>query len=268
MKNLRIEALDDIDRPLIAIRNDYPPDHVIAPHSHRRAQLLYGARGAIQVTTARGTWVVPPQRAVWIPPGVTHDVRMIGATVTCSLYVEPQETAGLPTICEVFGITPLMRSLMLEAVELPPRYDPETRDGALMALISHEMRHLAVLPLALPLPRQAALLRHCQRFLADPTPHETIDDWAEALSQSRRSFTRLFRRETGLSFAAWRRQACLFAALPRLIEGESVTSVALDLGYDNPAAFTAMFKRSLGTAPSRYLDAGDVGVAAGADPSF
>jgi AraC-like DNA-binding protein len=70
---------------------------------------------------------------------------------------------------------------------------------------------------------------------------------------SRRAFTRLFRRETGLTFATWRQQACLIAALPRLAAGEPVTAVAIDLGYDNPAAFTSMFKRALGSSPRAYL---------------
>ena len=61
------------------------------------------------------------------------------------------------------------------------------------------------------------------------------------------------RRETGLSLSTWRQQACLFAALPRLAGGEAVTSVALDLGYENVAAFTTMFRRMLGKAPRNYL---------------
>ena len=55
-----------------------------------------------------------------------------------------------------------------------------------------------------------------------------------------------------MSFAAWRQQACLLMALPRLAAGETVTSVALDLGYDSPAAFATMFKRRLGLSPSQY----------------
>ena len=81
----------------------------------------------------------------------------------------------------------------------------------------------------------------------------TIDDWCLRLNMSRRSFTRAFRAETGLSFAQWRQRACLFAALPRLGDGEPVTSVALDLGYDSVAAFTTMFRRLLGEPPSRYF---------------
>ena len=70
--------------------------------------------------------------------------------------------------------------------------------------------------------------------------------------QGHGSFTRLFRRETGMSFADWRQQACLSVALPRLAEGVAVTAVALDLGYDSPASFSTMFKRVLGVSPSRY----------------
>jgi AraC-like DNA-binding protein len=132
-------------------------------------------------------------------------------------------------------------------------YAPDSRAGALMNLLQHEMRQLPVLPLSLPIPVHPALAQQCRRFLEKPTPHETIDDWCETLSMSRRAFTRLFRRETALSFVAWRQQACLFAALPRLVAGEAVTSIALDLGYNNPAAFTTMFKRALGASPVHYL---------------
>jgi AraC-like DNA-binding protein len=69
---------------------------------------------------------------------------------------------------------------------------------------------------------------------------------------NRRRFTRLFRRETGMSFAEWRQQACLSAALPRLAVGEPITTIALDLGYEGPANFSTMFKRALGVSPSRY----------------
>ncbi len=253
VRNTQVEVFDTVPRPVIAVGNDYPDGHAIPPHHHRRSQLLHGASGVVMVTTTQGTWVVPPQRGMWIPAGIEHDVRMLGTVRTHSLYLDPQAAAGMPESCQVVGISPFMRSLMLEAVDLPVEYDPDSRAGALMTLLQHEMRQLPVLPLSLPFPAHGPLARCCQRFLAHPTPHETIDEWSEALGMSRRTFTRLFRRETGLSFAAWRQQACLFAALPRLIAGEPVTAIAIDLGYDNPAAFTTMFKRILGSSPRNYL---------------
>jgi AraC-like DNA-binding protein len=90
-------------------------------------------------------------------------------------------------------------------------------------------------------------------LLDQPALEVRIDDMAAAAGMSRRSFTRLFRQQTGMSFTAWRQQACLLAALTRLDQGEPVTRVAVELGYGSASAFTAAFRRVLGAPPSRYL---------------
>jgi AraC-like DNA-binding protein len=251
----RIERfLGDRRRPVIPLRNDYADGLVIPPHAHRRHQLLYGGAGVVSVGTPQGRWVMPPQRGLWIPAGVVHEVRMLGRVTMQSLYLEPGSVDGMPSHCQVLGIPPFMRALIAEAVELPADYALQDRALALMALIQHELPRLPALPLALPLPAGGGPLdERCQAFLRRPDAHAAIDDWAAALGQSRRSFTRHFREATGLSFLAWRQQACLVAALPRLAAGESVTAVALALGYDNPAAFTTMFKRALGVPPRSYF---------------
>ena len=253
VRAVQVEAVDNVLRPVIAVGNDYLDGHVIPPHQHRRGQLISGATGVVVLATPQGTWVMPPQRGMWIPPGTVHDVRMVGAVSMQSVYLEPAMVHGMPDRCQVVGISSFMRSLMTEALALPVEYDPESRAGAVMALLQHEMRRLPVLPLSLPYPAHGPLAARCRQYLRKPAVHETIEHWSESLGMSRRAFTRLFRRETGLSFVAWRQQACLVAALPRLAAGEAVTSVALDLGYDNPAAFTTMFKRVLGASPRAYL---------------
>ena len=248
-------SLPDLRRPVVARGSDYPAGAVIAAHQHARAQLLYGFTGVVRVETAQGAWMMPPQRGLWIPAGISHSVRMLGAVKMRSLYFAPRAVPGMPETCEVLEISALMRGLLAEAVTLPAEYDLSGRDGLVMALIQSELPRLAVLPLSLPLPRDPGLAARCRAFLAAPAPQDTIDDWARAAGMSRRTFTRRFRVETGLSFVAWRQQACVMAALPRLAAGEAVTSVALDLGYGNPAAFSAMFARTLGAPPRAYLEA-------------
>ncbi|SLN17875.1 AraC family transcriptional regulator [Oceanibacterium hippocampi] len=246
---------DDVPRPVVALGSDYPDGYLIAPHSHRRGQLLYASTGVVVVTTPDGAWMMPPQRGIWIPPGTVHEVRMLGPVRMRSLYLDAEAARGMPDHCQALGVPPLMRTLLAEAVTLPREYAPAGRADAIMTLIQHEMRRLPPLPLSLPLPANAALARRCRAFVRQPRLHETIDDWSGDLGLSRRSFTRLFRRETGLSFVAWRQQACIMAALPRLAAGEPVTAVAIDLGYNNPAAFTTMFRRALGSSPGTYLEA-------------
>jgi AraC-like DNA-binding protein len=242
-----------VPRPVATRGRIYGDGQTIAPHFHDRGQLLHGSTGAVLVATAEGAWMMPPLRGMWIPAGVVHEVRMFGAVAMQSLYFAPGALAGMPERCQVVGISPLMRGLLAEAIAVPTEYDADGRDGALMRLIQHEVPRLPALPLGLPLPGAPRLAERCRAFLLQPSPHETIDAWGAALGLSRRSFTRLFRAETGLSFMQWRQQACIMAALPRLAAGTPVTTVALDLGYDNPAAFTTMFRRMLGSPPREYL---------------
>lgn len=253
MRNGSIDVLDATPRAVVAIGTDYPHGYLLPLHRHRRAQLLYGATGVMKVSTQDGNWVVPPQQAVWIPPGVAHEVLMLGVS-TRSLYLEPAVITGMDSRCQVIGVSPLMRQLLIEAVELVPDYDEAGRDGALVQLLLHELLRSAPLPLHLPLPKEPRLLGLCQIFLAKPDAHASPVQWAAQLHVSLRSFNRLFRQHTSLSFSQWRQQACVLSALSRLAVGDSVTRIALDLGYDSPAAFSTMFRRILGQAPSAWLE--------------
>ena len=159
----------------------------------------------------------------------------------------------LPAHCRVIGVSLLLHALLLEAVDLPAEYALDGRDGRVMALLLDEIAAMPALALNTPLPRDPRLARLCRALIAAPALEIDIDAMAHKAGMSRRSFTRLFRQQTGMSFSAWRQQACLLAALTRLGGGESITQVALDLGYSSPSAFTAAFRRVLGAAPSRYL---------------
>ena len=247
------DANDHVARPLVAIGHDYPDSYELAEHRHRRSQFLYAATGVMAVSTPNGAWVAPPERAVWIPGGTPHSVRMVGAVQTRSVLVEPGECAGRGGECQVVGVSSLLRQLLGAAAEVPPEYEVAGRDGLVMRLLMAEIERAPSIPLAVPFPTHAALARRCHEFLERPSAATTIDEWAGAMAINRRSFTRLFRRETGMSFAEWRQQACLSAALPKLAAGEAITSIAYDLGYDGPGNFSTMFKRILGVAPSRYL---------------
>lgn len=242
----------DGGQTVVPLENDYPDGFFIEPHDHRRHQLLCARTGVVEVATPDGIWVMPPGRGMWIPAGTTHDVKILGQVLMHSLYFDPRLVADMPPRCQVLGITDFMRTLIAEAMQWSDARTDD-RGAALMLLLQHELRRQPYLSLSLQFPRHAALGALCRGFVTAPDVHVTIDDWATALGTSRRSFTRLFKSETSLSFVDWRQQACILVALPRLVGGEAVTTVALDLGYDNPAAFTAMFKRILGASPRAYL---------------
>jgi AraC-like DNA-binding protein/mannose-6-phosphate isomerase-like protein (cupin superfamily) len=255
MRNVHADDYEATPRAVVAIGNDYPPHFELARHQHQRAQLLYASQGVVTVDTAQGAWVAPPERAVWIPAGVPHAVKMVGTVSTRSVLIAPEVCRAGVDQCEVLAVSPLLRTLLMAAADIPAEYDLQGRDGLAMALLVAEIDQAPVIPLAVPFSHSPALAQRCHAFLAEPDANATIDDWSAALRLNRRAFTRLFRRETGMSFVGWRQQACLLAALPRLAAGEAVTTIAIDLGYDSPAAFSTMFKRLLGIPPSRYQEA-------------
>lgn len=240
-----------LDRPVLARGNDYPDGTLLGWHRHTRAQLLYAMVGTMRVDTQDGAWIVPPQRAVWIPAGQPHQVLMQRAS-TRSVYIEPDAAPRPGEACEVLEVTPLLRHLLIEAVAAQAVDRVGERESALFALLLHEIGRAAPLPLRVPIPASPGLSALCRQFLHAPDIRMDAGTWAIRLGMSRRSLNRAFQREAGTTFLDWRQRACALAALSRLAAGVPVTVIALDQGYESPAAFTTMVKRVLGQPPSAF----------------
>jgi AraC-like DNA-binding protein len=239
---------------VVAMAKDFPPGAVTPRHCHERAQLIHAVAGVMRVTTDDGSWVVPPHRAVWVPGGEMHEIRHCGAVAMRTLYIDRAAAAALPRRCGVVEVQPLLRELILAATGQDPDLpDPTGRHALLEQLILCELAVLPAMPLHLPLPRDKRLAAICTALLAAPERNDTLDDWAGRVGASRRSLARHFQAELRMSFGAWRQQLRLIEALTRLAAGQTVTTVAQDLGYDSPSAFTAMFRRALGRTPSQYF---------------
>jgi AraC-like DNA-binding protein/quercetin dioxygenase-like cupin family protein len=243
--------IERAEEQVLALGRVYPAGFRVPAHSHTKTQLWCARRGVVLVSTAGGRWMLPPGHGLLIPAGLEHFTEMISEVRMQSIYVDPSVVVSdTPRVLEV---TALAGSLIEELVQTDEKPLTPRRKRLIMELLLDEISQLPERPLGLPFPGDARLGRLCRNFLKSPDANAGIDDWARDLGMSRRSFTRLFRAETGVSFVTWRQQACIFASLPRLAEGQPVTNVALDAGYENIAAFTTMFRRMLGSSPSTYF---------------
>lgn len=249
--------LEALPQPVVAAANDYPAGHKIPPHSHRRAQLIYARLGVMTVTTDTGAFVVPTQRAVWMPAGTVHAVTSRTAFAMRTLLIRSEAVPELPGACCVVNVSPLLRELILQIVDLPETYDADSAEARLTMVALDQIRTLNVAPLHLPIPNDARLRRVTDPLRDDPSDPRDLSAWAKSAGVGERTLARLFQSETNMSFRTWRQQVRMLHALALLAEGQSVTHVALDVGYDSPSAFTAMFRRTLGVSPSQYFGTAD-----------
>jgi AraC-like DNA-binding protein len=70
-----------------------------------------------------------------------------------------------------------------------------------------------------------------------------------------RTLSRLFLSETGLSFARWRGQVRILAAVQLLADGVTARAVARAVGYRKTSAFISAFRRATGQTPGTYIHA-------------
>ena len=246
-------------RAVVIRHTSYSKGHHIQPHWHSRAQFVYAIAGTMRVRTARHAWIVPPSRALWMPARTAHEIQMYGVVAMHSAYVDAAASSGMPGSCAVLEVTPLARELIVRAAALPAAYDERGDDGLLMQLLIAEIRRLPRSALDLPLPDSADLTQLCERILADLSKRRSSARDAGEMNTSTRTLYRRFLSETGITFARWKQQARLLESIRRLTEGAPVTTVAIDLGYESPSAFSTMFRRALGVAPRGFAVASMAG---------
>lgn len=222
-------------------------------HRHERAQLLFASSGVMSVTTTEGAWVVPPLRAVWIPALTDHQIVCSGKVSMRTLYVSQDQLECPLERCSVVSVPPLLRELILYAVEMPRLYDTGGPDGRIAQVIIDSIQKLQVAPLDLPIPENVKLLKIHQALISDPSDQRTLAGWADYVGMTSKTLARHIKAETNLTFGQWRQQIRLLEALRRLGQNDAVTKVAIDLGYDSPSAFISMFKKALGNTPGQYF---------------
>jgi AraC-like DNA-binding protein len=231
----------------------------IQPHRHDWAQLVFSKTGAVRVNTEASTYIVPPSRAVWIPPGLVHAVTAIEQAELHTLYLGAGLLAGEAwSVGRVLEVSPLLRELVLALPSAPDPTPPESpadaeRRQGIERLVLMELQRARPLALGVALPRDGRLRRLCEAMLREPGRHAGLDEWAAEAGASPRTLSRLFREQLGTSFAQWRSQLLLAHALTLAARGRPMSHIAAELGYASASAFTAMVTRTVGMPPSRFF---------------
>lgn len=223
-------------------------------HAHDAGQLTFAASGMAQVHTCNGIWLVPPQLAIWVPPGMVHRIEIL---TDAELWIVHWPAGALRTVGDAAApgrafalrITPLLRSLLNAAVDLAPG---SAKAAPIAELMLHELTEMADAPTFLPLPASAAGRRVADVMLADRRNVLDLAEIASRAATSVRTASRLFPAETGLTLKAWRQRARIVRAIERLGAGGDPGLVAREGGFSSTAAFSSAFRQVTGTTPTAF----------------
>ncbi len=235
----------------------YPHGSRLGLHAHREAQLVFASRGVMQVTTPKGRWLVPPARAVWVPPLLEHAIDVLADIDMRTLYVGAGWLAAHPEAGRlgrefVVRVGPLLREAVLGLFR--PAIGA-LRTDLLARIALFEMTEAEDAATFMPMPRDPRAVRAAELVLADPAGRHDLDDLARLAGSSRRTLTRLFAEETELSFKSWRQRARIMRAIELIGRGpQPMKALAARLGFSSVAAFGHAFRQVTGTTAGAYLD--------------
>ena len=207
---------------------------------HREAQLVYAAKGTMQVTTPKGRWLVPPDRAVWVPALSEHAIDVLADIEMRTLYFDQawlkREKRSASLAQEfVVRVSPLLHQAILALFD---EHNTPDRTALLIQLAMLELHRAEDSATFVPLPHEPRCRRAADIVLADPTAAHEIETLAREVGTSARTLSRLFSAETQLSFKSWCQRARVAAAIERLSTdaGVSVKQLASDLSpFFSPA---------------------------------
>jgi AraC-like DNA-binding protein len=238
-----------------AVSQFYKRGTQLGLHVHLEAQLLFASVGVMQVTTPKGRWLVPPRRAVWVPPRSEHAVDMLSDLEMRSLLVAPAWLASHPEQPRlgrefVVAVGTLLRELVL-AMFVPGA--DSARLDLLARLALFELAEAEDAATFMPMPVDPRARRVAEMILAEPAGTRELGDLARAAGASQRTITRLFPAETELTFKEWRQRARILASVELLDSGRyPVSRVAARLGFSSAAAFGHAFRQVLAISPSDF----------------
>ena len=255
------------DRPVRAKQRLLQRDTQVLPHQHDWAQLAVSTTGTVHLRVPHATFVVPPGRALWIPPQVEHAVTMVETAELRTLYIYqapgqcgPGADGSADAVwqrCRVLEVSGLLLALARDLSTTaddgaPPTGAQLQREQHVSALLLDEMGRAAQLDLRIDMPRDKRLRSLCEAVQHDPLAHDSLQAFAQDSGASLRTVARLFRQELGCTYQQWRQQVILAKAAQLAASGLAIGQIAAELGY-TPSAFSAMVHRAVGLSPARFL---------------
>ncbi|NQZ86891.1 MAG: helix-turn-helix transcriptional regulator [Colwellia sp.] len=248
------ESKQELSNPITVVSRSIAMNSVVSKHSHDWGQFVYAHSGVLAVSTPSNRYLVPPEQGVWLLPEIEHEVTAISNVQLTSFYFDVSLLDDLPVKCCVLKVNEFLKALIKEANNIESDYQWNSTDGRLLHLILDRLTQAPNEVFQLPYPKDHRLLALLNEIQITPENNNSLGEWGEIVGASARTLSRLFKKETGLSYSEWRQRLNIQIAITQLSLGKSINSISLHLGYESPSSFIYMFKNKTGVTPTFYRE--------------
>lgn len=244
---------DSLAEKVIGIASDMVM-HDSGFHFHTiKAQLLYAPSGCMTVTTSDRQFVLPPFRMLWIPANEVHRVSFRNMVAYRSVYFDMEYAAGfMNSSLKVLHVNPLMKEI-IERICFWEWATPDDNQENIIKVFWNEISHAREEKLVLKMPEDRRFKKVIEEWTKRLSMPPMLKKLAEDTGAVEKTITRIFKKETGLSYQEWRQQWRIQRSIELLVEGNSIGEVAHILDFSSDSAFIEFFKKHTGSTPLQYL---------------
>ncbi|MFT4199888.1 AraC family transcriptional regulator [Gordonia sp. (in: high G+C Gram-positive bacteria)] len=236
---------------VLSIDRDTAQDHErLHLHAHPEPMLTWSSTATLVGTVAGRDWLIPPGYGLWVPGGVEHSGAVLHAGEITTIAFPAGRFPLAWTEPTSFAVGRLLGEIITHLHRIVP--DDPTRPAA-EELMFQLLTPLPAYHIQITMPADSRARAIAERLIAHPDDRRELTAWADHVHASVRTLSRLFRTETGLTFATWRTHVRIRAAIPMLTSGTSVSTTARKVGYHKSSSFIAAFHRVTGHTPGTYL---------------
>lgn len=221
-------------------------------HRHAWGEFVYSFSGVLEVKLADHHYLAPPQYGIWLPPHVEHTGMNRYEACHCSLYVAEELCQALPSSTCALTLSPLVRALLEHLRQHPPALPSSAAQERLLQVLVDQLAQAPCAGSYLPTSDDPLLAAVLQLLEDNPGDNRTLPEIASAVHSTERTLLRRFQRDLGMSFIEWRQRLRAVKAMPLLEAGQTVETIALDLGYGSASAFISMFRKLMGVTPDEF----------------
>lgn len=243
--------------PITVLHREIPALAGVNNYQHPQMQFIYIEEGVLAVISEQGRHFVPPKQGIVIPAKCQHELIAKTPVKLTVLYfsetVLSPETQENQQHIKVISTSPLLSALIGESKLIAPNYHWDATEGRLLRLIRDKILTAPVLDTFLPYPKDPRLTNITNKLLKHPSLKSDLVSWGKFVKTSSRTLTRLFKKETDITYSEWRQRLNIQIAIKHLALGDSINSIAALLGYESSSAFIYMFKKQMHCSPNQFL---------------